>query len=259
MNGGQRGISVVIPALDPIGSQCDELEKTVNSIKVALAGIRQEIVIVTTSACLRQPQPAWMAQHCRLLEESASGHSQALNTGCVAAQENHVLILNPGDQLLSSPALKHRLSILDSNVIYCFRVISERGFVGGIYPTHSATPIGSYIKKHGLKAFSMLPHQGLLIPKNLYGEKTFYYDNRLKLRMDFELLMHLSKRYSHKLLSAEALPATYYSPGGISQQISNLPRFFSEEIRITWRHYRIIWPCSVAKLIASLILLAVSH
>jgi len=258
MNEPQGGITVVVPALDPAGSQCGDLKQTVDSIEVALVGTRHEIVIVTTSDSLSQPLPQWVTQHCRLLEESASGHSQALNTGCEAAQENHILVLNPGDQLLSSPALKHRLSELDSGTIYCFRVISDKGFIGGIYPTSTAIPIRSYIQKHGLKIFTMLPHQGLLIPKNLFNAKTCY-EGFYKLRMDFAFLMLLSKQNSENLLSAEALPAAYYLPGGISQKRSNFPLFFTEELKITWRYYRRIWPTTVAKLLFSKIDSALIH
>lgn len=247
MSSTTPSITVVIPALDPLGKQSSDLYGTIDSIEAALAEFRHEILVVAPQRACHQARPAWLEQRCRLLAETASGHSHALNTGADAAHHQHVLVLNPGDQLLSSPRLKLALSELKPGTLHCFRVVSERGLNGGAFPPCTALPISKYVQRYGLKSFSHLPHQGLLIPTALVKTSRLRYNTRYRLRMDFDLLMQLAKHQSQTLLTAEVVPIAYYPSGGTSQTIANLPRFFLEEMKVTWHHQRKAWPSSVVK------------
>jgi len=253
MSSATPSITVVIPALDPLGEQSRELKGTIDSIEAALAEFRHEILVTAPQRVCHQARPAWLEQRCRLLAESAPGHSHALNTGADAAQHEFILVLNPGDQLLSSPRLKLALSELKPGTLHCFRVVSERGLNGGAFPPCTEMPIGRYVQRHGLKSFSYLPHQGLLVPSALLKKSKLCYNTRYRLRMDFDLLMQLAKHQSQTSLTAEVIPITYYPAGGASQTIENLPRFFIEEIKITWKHQKRAWPSSAAKWMASII------
>lgn len=247
LNKSSTSISVVIPALDPWKSQENDLKDTIYSLKVALSKTSHEILIVAPKEQARKVLPGWIPKHSSVHAESAAGHSHALNAGCRAARGEHVLVLNPGDQLLSSPKLKRALFNLEPGTIHCFRVVSERGLNGGAFEVCRRTSINRYIKQSGLKAFAYLPHQGLLIPKSLLQSDRIQYNEHFKLRMDFELLMKLAKLEPSTLLTAEAIPFCYYPPGGVSQQTNQMPRFFLEEMRITWQYQQCLWPSTIVK------------
>jgi hypothetical protein len=259
MSSEATSITVVIPSLDPLGKQLMDLIDTIDSIQAALAEFRHEILVIAPEQACDRIFPTFLEQRFTLLAETAPGHSNALNTGTHAARHQHLLVLNPGDQLLSSPKLRLALSNLNSSTIYSFRVVSEYGYNGGAFPPCRATPIGKYVQLHGLKVFSYMPHQGLLMPISLLKNSTLCYSELYNLRMDFDFLLQLAKSYTRTLLTAEAIPIAYYPPGGVSQLIDNQSRFFLEEIKITWGHKKIVWPSTLAKLIRSFIVHAATR
>lgn len=254
LNKSNINISVVIPALDPWRSQASDLQDTIFSLKEALSEIRHEILIIAPKQITLEVLPDWIPKHCGIHAESAAGHSHALNTGCRAARGEHVLVLNPGDQLLSSQKLKRALLALEPGTIHCFRVVSERGLNGGAFEACRRTAISMYVKQYGLKTFAYLPHQGLLIPTSLLQSETLKYNEQHRLRMDFELLMKLAHLESSLPLTAEAIPLCYYPPGGVSQQTNQMSNFFLEEMRITWKYQKCLWPSSVIKWCLSVII-----
>ena len=242
-------LSIIVPCLDPYGEQSEQLSCTIHSVEWLL-NCQHELIVVSPAKL--QPEEARSETGVRFVAETHPSHPQALNDGIRSAKGSHILVLNPGDILLPSARVGNWHASLDTRTLYAFPVIGENSnYVGSHLEYLFDSTIAEACSRHGDDWFLNLPHQGLVIPADLHRTYALFYNQVLRIRMDYDLLARIACCCLDYRLVYSTNPVSFYPDGGKSMQIRNRPRFYLEagmvELQHQW-YIRSLSSCSKAVL-----------
>jgi len=162
------------------------------------------------------------------VSERDDGISEAFNKGIKNSTGDFLLMLNCGDIFLSDSVIDFDIlsKNIDKIVAYQSQTTHGNAFPSN-YVYRDDRDQNCFLAMKNSVNNAMLAHQATFVPKHVY-EKIGVYDNKYRIRMDFEFFLRASKK--HEIVFYNK-PIVLYPTDGISSKLKNRIRFKIEELK----------------------------